>query len=570
MTSLLVTRIAAQLERHFDGLIDMSDWETRPADQRKTAFLSRALAALCIKAMARVSPDIAAKAVTDAFHDNGIDALYFDQKSDTLFIVQSKWNADGSTPPDSKSTFAMAQGVRDLLALRLERFNDKTKEKEAVIRTALYADRLKIVLVTAHTAAQEMAPFVKRNIDELVAELNNPVPTAEAVHLGQEGIYGLITSESQPQQIKLQISLNDWGAVERPFLAYYGRVHVNEISAWWKEHGNSLFTHNLRLFYRNSEVNNALEATLSFSPENFWYFNNGITVICESISKSAVGSPSRVIGVFNCIGSSIVNGAQTVGTIGEAWPAQHPKSEEVPVWVQVRIISLEGCPPELSRKLTRAANLQNAVGNREFAAMDPVQHRLATEFALDKRKYAFKQGEDDPKGEEGCTIVEATQALACEKSIHLAVQAKRELGAMWADTMAAPYTDLFNESTTGERVWRAVRIMRAVDQELLELRRSNAPRAELVAIHLKFVILHFVWQDPDVKILRNQLLKEDDCVNKAKLATRVAFEEVAAYMERNHKDEYPASLSKNTARCEELARVLRPAKGVGKTGELFA
>jgi hypothetical protein len=138
----------------------------------------------------------------------------------------------------------------------------------------------------------------------------------------------------------------------------------------------------------------------------------------------------------------------------------------------VRIISLEHSPPDFGRLITRAANLQNAVGNREFAAMDPTQHRLAMDFALDKRRYVYKQGETDPKGDEGCDIAEATQALACAHSTALAVQVKREIGALWADTAAPPYAELFNGSLSATRVWRSVLILRAVDEELQKLKNS--------------------------------------------------------------------------------------------------
>jgi hypothetical protein len=565
MTPLLITRIAGQLEKRFSGLIDMSDWESRPPADRKTAFLSRALAALCIKSISGCDAAGAGKAVTDGFGDNGLDAIYYDQNSDALLIVQSKWSTEGNTPIDAKSTLTMAQGARDLLNLDFQSFNDRIKAKEAEIRAAVFADRLRIVLVTAHTANQVIAPYVQGNIDDLVTELNNPVAQAEAQHFNQEGVYRLITAESEPQKIKLQITMQDWGSIERPFLAYYGRVHVNEIAAWWKDHGNALFAHNLRLFNFSSEVNDALKNTITTTPENFWYFNNGITVIADSVSKSAVGSPGRLIGLFNCESTSIVNGAQTVGTIGESWRAEDAAGSPArEAWVQVRIISLERCPPDLRQRITRAANLQNAVTNREFAAMDHVQHRLATEFALDKRKYAYKHGEADPKGDEGCTIVEATQALACEKSIQLAVQAKRELGAMWADTTAAPYTDLFNQNTTSLRVWRAVQITRVVDQELQNLRKSEAPRAELIAVHLKFVILHLVFQDPALKALRHSDGKDAECLVRAKQVTTSVFGEVTSFMQKHHADEYPAAFSKSYSRCEQLVGNLRRAPDKGQ------
>jgi hypothetical protein len=236
-------RISHVLERQFETLIDMTDWANKPEADRKKAFLSRAVAALCVKSLALVDLDVAAAAVTDGFQDNGLDAVYFDQNHDTLILVQSKWSADGSKPMDAEGANAFESGIREIMQARFDRFNAKVRSKEAQVKAALFSDRpIKFLFVTAHTAAQPTADFVKRKIDELVEELNDPVVIADAKHLDQAGIYALITAESEPQKIKLQVTLKDWGVIEKPFLAYYGRVHVNEIVDWWKSHQNALFT----------------------------------------------------------------------------------------------------------------------------------------------------------------------------------------------------------------------------------------------------------------------------------------------------------------------------------------
>jgi hypothetical protein len=144
MSQQTIARISNVLDRQFEGLINMSDWEGRPEVDRKKAFLSRAVAALCIKNLAQVEIDVAAKAVTDGFDDNGLDAIFFDQKNDALLLVQSKWSADGTKPINADGTGAMAAGVRDLFAARFERFNDKIKAKKAEVMAALYSlsDRL--------------------------------------------------------------------------------------------------------------------------------------------------------------------------------------------------------------------------------------------------------------------------------------------------------------------------------------------------------------------------------------------------------------------------------------------
>src|SRR5581483_4879002 len=76
----------------FDGLIDMSDYATRPDQHGRTAFLSRALAAYCVQMHFDTSAEAAARSITDSYHDRGIDAIYFDQRSSRLLLVQSKWS----------------------------------------------------------------------------------------------------------------------------------------------------------------------------------------------------------------------------------------------------------------------------------------------------------------------------------------------------------------------------------------------------------------------------------------------------------------------------------------------
>jgi hypothetical protein len=106
--------------------------------------------------------------------------------------------------------------------------------------------------------------------------------------------------------------------------------------------------------------------------------------------------------------------------------------------VQVRIISLEKCPPGFGSDVTRATNTQNEIKHRDFAALDETQLNIAREMTLDGRVYAFKSGDPDPKGEEGCTIEEAIIALACAASdVTMAVVAKREVGGLWKDIQKA-------------------------------------------------------------------------------------------------------------------------------------
>jgi hypothetical protein len=340
-----------------------------------------------------------------------------------------------------------------------------------------------------------------------------------------------------------------------PHLAFYGYADTADVATWWQEHGDDLCFRNLRHFMRDSSVNNRLRDTLKTEPLNFWYFNNGITIICDEIIKQPIGGAKTDVGVFVCKGISVVNGAQTVGTIGTV-PGQNGSQSTVgSSWIQVRLLSMAGTPPELAEQITRSTNFQNAVTNRDFAAMDPLQLRLARELVVMRRTYAFKSGEADPQGEQGCSITEATIALACAHSVGLAVLAKRELGALWADTKAPPYTTLFNDQLKADQLWQHVLVLRAVDQSLHALGTAEAfPRTELVATHLNRLILHLVFLDPNVKKLLHPKTDESALQDAAMTSAADAFLRVAAYVEQAHKGDYLASLAKNNSKCEELVR----------------
>jgi hypothetical protein len=148
------------------------------------------------------------------------------------------------------------------------------------------------------------------------------------------------------------------------------------VSHWWQQHKHALCSRNIRHFFQRSDVNDALRQTLLTESDCFWYFNNGITIVCNSIQKTLAGAPGRELGLFNCNGVSVVNGAQTIGMIGTVVPqagaaaASYQQTLDENSWVQIRIISLEKCPPGFDRLITQATNFQNAVDRRDFLAMD--------------------------------------------------------------------------------------------------------------------------------------------------------------------------------------------------------
>ena len=85
---------------------------------------------------------------------------------------------------------------------------------------------------------------------------------------------------------------------------------------------------------------------------------------------------------------TVVNGAQTVGTIGRTLAV-----DESPAFCQARVIVVDDLEALLGKRITRASNTQNKIDARNFVALDPEQERIRTELLIEKINYEYREGE---------------------------------------------------------------------------------------------------------------------------------------------------------------------------------
>jgi hypothetical protein len=554
--TLTIGRITTALDATFGGLIDMSDVDKEPDEIRRSKFLSRALSAYCIQALTDADAQQAALSVTDSYHDQGIDAIYVDTSDKAVYIVQSKW----TRMPDQGDTEKFLAGVRALVAADFSGFDSKIKRREGELKSnfLLRSDN-RIILVVAYCNTQKLGAETESPITKYIDQQNN-VGDIEVFSFESFGLIRIYKrlSGAADGRISFPIALREWGTVSEPYRAYYGQVMLSDVAAW-AIYGKPLFHRNIRFYGGPSDVNDAIERTILQSPSKFWYFNNGITILCRTIKKAVIGGDKRDYGVFELSGVSVINGAQTVGVLWEVARRTSPEFiESIQSKVHVRILSLEDTPEGFSNEVTRATNTQNRIQNRDFAALDPEQHRIAGEMLLDGRRYAFKSGDPDPVGAEGCNIEEATIAIACANSdVALAVQAKREVGLLWLDIEKPPYKTLFNESLSTRTMWRCVGILRAVEAELGSIVKDPYPRGDMVAVHGNRLILRRVFMDPAIaSIYRNPNSKDEDVLTHARAATAVALASLCELIRKTHPSAYLATLFKNREKCKDLDSAL--------------
>jgi len=462
MSTLRVSQTKNKLRQKFETHLDLRDVPAHDAD-RETKVLTRCLAALAIQLKTACSDDDAGQSVWDGSDDNGIDAAYFDAAESRVVLVQSKWITNGSGEPEAKDIGAFTRGVWDIVEQDTTMFHDRLRARldDIILRMGTPGTAVHLVLVT--TGASKLAQHGLAVLDKLLRELNGDDPNLLASYeiMGLNEVYNGLAADSGGAQVTLDAQMFDWSFISTPYAAYFGVIDGLQLKAWWKHYGRRLVAANIRHALGATDVNAQIRHTASTAPENFWYFNNGITVVADEALKAPAGAASRTAGNFTFKGASIVNGAQTVSSLSGI----DDDSSLGKVRVPMRVIVLDAAPPEFGKDVTRTNNLQNRIEPRDFVAQDPEQTRLRQEMAMEGIDYQFVRSEEVTPTAMSCELLEVTTALACAAGdANLAVQVKTGLGRFFADLSKAPYKTLFNPNTSGARAFNATIVQRAIDK----------------------------------------------------------------------------------------------------------
>jgi hypothetical protein len=473
MTSLRVKQIKSKLLQLFEAHLDTADLKTTDKE-RENKILTRCLAAFAIFNLSGCSAKEAALAVWDGSDDNGIDAAYFDASESSVLVVQSKWIHSGAGEPEAKDINTFSAGVRDLIEQNSASFAPRLQARFNEISQAVMTPGVTIKVVLISTGFSQIAQHGTAVLDKIVDELNgtDPDPIAESVIVGLSEIYPALATNASQDKISVDATILDWSHVPHPYSAYYGIIDGLQLKLWWLKFGKRLVAKNIRHALGATEVNNQIKSTAVSSPENFWYFNNGITLTADDAAKAPIAAASRASGNFQFKGASIVNGAQTVSTLGRVDDDESLGRVRVPI----RVVVLKGAPSGFGGEVTRTNNLQNRIEARDFVAQDPEQVRLQMEMGIEGVEYQFLRSDGFVASPNACDLVEVTTALACASGdpAH-AVAIKTGISRFFQDLTKAPYKAIFNPTLSGARAFNAVLIQREIDA-WIDLKKKAAPK----------------------------------------------------------------------------------------------
>ena len=553
MPNLKMIRIQSKIDELFKDKIDLKD--AKNDEDRQNKFYTRSIAALSVVMKCGIDYDAAAQTITDGYHDMGIDAVYNDAAQKKLILIQSKWRSDGNGGISQEEANTFVSGIKRIINLDFDGCNKKLVAKQQEITSAIKDMDYQIEFVFCHTGSQGADAYALRPITELLNQVNED-DTMDLLIFAenkQQDIYDYLANGQNSDSIVLDdVLVNNWGTVEAPYKAYYGTIPVAAIGEWFKQYGNRLFAKNIRYYKGSTEVNQGIKEVLKNEPDKFFYYNNGIKILCKKIVKKAAYSTDRNTGLFVLEGVSLVNGAQTTGTIG----AVYAESPELlaNACVSIQMIDLGESNEEQAAQITKLSNTQNKIEGKDFASLDPNQERLRMELGFAGIQYLYKTGAKIDSPERQICLDEAIVAQACAlDDLAITALTKRNLGALTENIEKPPYKLLFNGSTNSFSLHNNIQVLRAVEHCISQNESTVTGRKRLVLVHGNRYLLHIILSKiKETEGFATQYIDSWKIADQVSNIFTEVWENVYALMEEHFPDAYAAHIFKNVGRLRIL------------------
>ncbi|BBS84225.1 MULTISPECIES: AIPR family protein [Klebsiella] len=466
---------------HLPPLLGQDGQEDKPKKQ-----ISRAFSAFVLQQKFDLDVVTATKAVVDDYEDHGLDAIYYHEADQTLYLVQSKMKVDAQFTLGEAQAFI--EGIKLLLNKQFNRFNQNVQNLQAQIETAL--DECEhIQLLIAYTgsgitmqAQNYLQPAIQELIDEGEEQIEPGYQEFTATDVEQA-----LRSEHAVDTVNERVAVYKFRVQEQPRKVVFGIAKLTDLIALHTTHDRKLYEKNIRYFIGSGRrgVNKAIKDTLLHEPENFIYLNNGITLDGNAVKpkgniRGHTGSKHIAVD-----GLSVVNGAQTIASAAQ-FMRENLDADISQAQVMVTIINTGN--DAFHKQVTKARNLQNPVDLANFAALDDTQERLRQEMKMFGVEYLYRPQQSAAAGIRSITIETLAKALACmQADVRVPYQLKAE-PSRFINQESVEYQAIFNPDLQGVMAINAVNIYLAIQALCTAAERSSPSPEKLVYRHFTYCI----------------------------------------------------------------------------------
>lgn len=249
--------------------------------------------------------------ITDGAGDKQIDAVYIDNQSCTIYIIQGKfYGGDNVDAEPLREVLSSWIQIQDLAHLQ-EGANHNLQVKISEMATALEDDYevcFELITTSALTdsARRDLEIFQKKLSDNETLSANLVVVDNETLHFK----YNEALNRNRPY-INHEFNLEEGKYMELTIDGTKAVVAALPLKDCVKIPGikdGSLFRKNVRQSLGNSnKVNKGIARTIKNNAGDFFFLHNGITAICSRMSVHN--------GILSVKELNVVNGCQSLSTI---------------------------------------------------------------------------------------------------------------------------------------------------------------------------------------------------------------------------------------------------------------
>lgn len=164
------------------------------------------------------------------------------------------------------------------------------------------------------------------------------------------------------------------------------------------ELNDALLFDNVRGYLGETTYNQKIQKTLGDEPENFFIFNNGLTIVANSLEATSVNSNTSQL--FELKDYQLVNGGQTLRSIYNFLKTKDKDRIEKlrSSFVLTRIFKVSEATG-LQNRIAEYTNSQNAINAQDLKSVDSVQIKIETLLQENNIQYIRKAGVHTPDPE---------------------------------------------------------------------------------------------------------------------------------------------------------------------------
>ena len=353
-------------------------------------------------------------------NDNKVDCIYIDDEKKKIYIMNFKYRGKYKENRSFKSTEVDAT-INFLTMINDDEFNSDELHNS---KLKVYFENIREIINDTSQIYDIYFYFISNEDKSFPPEIQQRIKTLErdkGIKIEQvslDNIYEIGNKKSEPTCAKLLVEMDKLSLFKNDSYttnnSYIMNISLFELLRMTCDNSNyrdstdlksreefdlttfaqekSQLRDNVRSFLGFTDYNKNIKKTLQNDASNFFYYNNGITIVCNQITVTEAKS-NRLYSI-ELKDIQIVNGGQTISTLFKI--IEEKEVEDLlyklkNTYILVRLFNIAN-NNELRLNIAQYTNSQNSIDKIDLKSVDKVQIEIEEYLKSFNIEYIRKRG----------------------------------------------------------------------------------------------------------------------------------------------------------------------------------